>query len=303
MNISGRTHRRTIDHNALHLPSDRLPGPLKHLGQNFLSDPAIARRIAGLLSESESAFSTLVEIGPGRGILSECLSSRTEDLILIEKDIRLISDLQKKFANTPNVRVVEGDALSYPLENIPAPYAVVSNLPYNISVPLFLRLIGSRTPPAFMILMFQREVARRLVAKPGTSDYGQLSVVSDFLATISKRMDLLPGSFFPKPKVHSSVVTVRPKTGRAGPDTWAAIALSRQLFLYRRKTLSRAYRTAFPEEPDPTSWLTGSGRISEKIRVDDLSPDDFLEIARTLRLHAPSFFDRMLLAGKEHVNR
>lgn len=268
-----------------------------------MSDPAIARRITGLLSESESAFSTLVEIGPGRGILSECLSSRTEDLLLIEKDLRLISDLRQKFENTPNVRIVEADALSYPLETIPAPYAVVSNLPYNISVPLFLRLIGSETPPAFMVLMFQREVARRLVAKPGTPDYGHLSVVSDFLATISKRMDLLPGSFFPKPKVHSSVVTVRTKAGPIGPDAWAAIALSRQLFLYRRKTLSRAFRTAFPEGPDPSSWLTGLGRIPEKIRVDDLAPGDFLEIARALRLHAPSFFDRMLLTGKEHVNR
>lgn len=268
-----------------------------------MSDPAIARKIADFVSEGEGTFSAIVEIGPGRGILSEWLSMKTDELLLIEKDARLISGLRQKFGDTRNVRIVEEDALTYPFDTIPVPYAVVSNLPYNISVPLFLRLLGARKPPAFMVLMFQKEVARRLVAKSGTPDYGHLSVVSTFLATITKRMDLLPGSFFPRPKVQSSVVTVRPRTDEPGPDTWTAIALSRQLFLYRRKIFSRAFRTAFPDFPlDLSFCFSGTERDFMKTRVDDLAPSDFLAIAEKIRLHAPLFFDRMFRMGKEHVS-
>ncbi len=267
-----------------------------------MSDPAIARKIADFVSEGERTFSSIVEIGPGRGILSEWLSLKTDELLLIEKDSRLISGLRQKFGDNRNIRIVEEDALVYPFESVSAPYAVVSNLPYNISVPLFLRLLGARKPPSFMVLMFQKEVARRLVAKSGTPDYGHLSVVSTFLATITKRMDLLPGAFFPRPKVQSSVVTVRPRTDEPDPDTWVAIALSRQLFLYRRKILSRAFRTAFPDLPPAlSSCFSETDQDFMKTRVDDLAPRDFLDIAQKVRLHAPLFFDRMFRMGKEQV--
>ena len=281
----------------------KLPPPRKSLGQNFLTDPQTARKIAGLAVESSALPCTIIEIGPGRGILSGWLAQTTHDLRLIERDPRLVSALKNLFQNQPEVRILEADAMTYPFGKTESRYMVVSNLPYNISVPLYLRLLGSDNPPAFIVLMFQREVARRLLAKQEDPDYGHLSIVNFYLAEVRKRMDLPPGAFYPAPKVHSSVVTVRPGGSPPTPAVWAAIALSRNLFLYRRKSLSRAFRTAFPDQNLPPGEVfpaAGSGRLDRK--VDGLTPQDFLRLSEDIQLHHPLFFDRMHQMGKELLN-
>ncbi len=228
----------------------------------------------------------------------------TEDLRLLERDSRLIQSLKHRFEENPGVRIMEADAMDYPFGEAGEPYIVVSNLPYNISVPLYLRLLGADNPPVFMVLMFQREVARRLLAKQVDADYGHLSLVTSYLADVRKRMDLPPGAFHPPPKVHSSVVTVRPGLTPPSPVVWAAIAISRNLFCYRRKSLSRAFRTAFPDLDIPPGEIfpdAGPGRLERK--VDGLTPEDFLSLSSDIQLHHPPFFDRMHQMGKELLNQ
>ncbi|MHB8421415.1 MAG: 16S rRNA (adenine(1518)-N(6)/adenine(1519)-N(6))-dimethyltransferase RsmA [Leptospirales bacterium] len=281
----------------------KFPQPRKSLGQNFLTDPETARKIAGLAAESSALPCTIIEIGPGRGILSGWLARMTDDLCLIERDPRLIGSLQRLFQDSPVVRILEADAMLYPFGKTESRYMIVSNLPYNISVPLYLRLLGSDNPPVFMVLMFQREVAKRLLARQEDPDYGHLSVVNFYLAEVRKRMDLPPGAFHPAPKVHSSVVTVRPDGSPPAPTVWAAIALSRNLFCYRRKSLSRAFRTAFPDQSLPPGMIfpdAGAGRLDRK--VDGLTPQDFLRLSEDIQLHHPLFFDRMHQMGKEFLN-
>ncbi|MHB1926277.1 MAG: 16S rRNA (adenine(1518)-N(6)/adenine(1519)-N(6))-dimethyltransferase RsmA [Leptospirillum sp.] len=279
-------------------PENRI-SPRKSLGQNFLSDPVLACRIAALAQESPLFPCRIVEIGPGKGILSRSLATMTDDLWLIERDARLMDGLRASLPEESRVRIIETDALGFDFGSDLSPYIVVSNLPYNISVPLYLKLLGGDFPPVFMVLMFQREVAKRLVAKKGDPDYGHLSVVTTLLARISKKMDLQPGAFSPAPKVQSSVVTVQPaRTPEEG--TWAAIALSRKLFCYRRKSLARAFRIACPETGKTAGEIfprADSAFLARKI--DDLGPDDFLNLAIQSKHHLPLFFDRMHSEGKE----
>ena len=279
-------------------PGNRIR-PQKSLGQNFLSDPALAFRIASMARESPIFPCRIIEIGPGKGILSGHLAKMTDDLWLVERDARLVEGLQTTFLDNPGVRIVEADALDVPFGEDGSPYIIVSNLPYNISVPLYLKFLGSDFPPVFMVLMFQREVAKRLLAKKSDPDYGHLSVVTSYLAQIRKRMDLAPGAFNPAPKVHSSVVNVLPLSVRE-ELSWAAISLSRKLFCYRRKSLGRAFRTAFSGDHalfGGTFFQTETEFFSRK--VDSLSPDDFRELAIRAKSHHLPFFDRMAKEGKE----
>ncbi|WP_077304897.1 16S rRNA (adenine(1518)-N(6)/adenine(1519)-N(6))-dimethyltransferase RsmA [Leptospirillum ferriphilum] len=273
--------------------------PHKSLGQNFLSDPALAFRIASMAREAPVFPCRILEIGPGKGILSGVLATMTEDLWLVERDRQLAETLRKTFSETPGVRILEEDAMEFSFGNDRSPYILVSNLPYNISVPLYLKFLASDFPPVFMVLMFQREVAKRLLARTTDPDYGHLSVVTSYLAQIRKRIDLAPGAFYPAPKVHSSVVTVLPLSVQ-DECTWAAISLSRKLFCYRRKSLGRALRTAFSGEEsllDGTFFKTETDFFSRK--VDSLSPEDFRKLAASARNHHLPFFDRMTQQGKE----
>ncbi|KGA93093.1 Dimethyladenosine transferase [Leptospirillum ferriphilum] len=241
----------------------------------------------------------IVEIGPGKGILSGYLATMTADLWLVERDRRLAEPLRTTFSGNSGVRILEADAMELSFGNDRSPYILVSNLPYNISVPLYLKFLASDFPPVFMVLMFQREVAKRLLARTTDPDYGHLSVVTSYLAQIRKRIDLAPGAFYPAPKVHSSVLTVLPLPVQ-DECTWAAISLSRKLFCYRRKSLGRALRTAFPGEEslaDGTFFQSETDFFSRK--VDSLSPEDFQELAASIRNHHLPFFDRMAQEGKE----
>ncbi len=240
----------------------------------------------------------IVEIGPGKGILSGHLATMTNDLWLVERDSRLVETLRTTFSQNPGVKIHEADAMDLSFGEDRSPYILVSNLPYNISVPLYLKFLASDFPPVFMVLMFQREVAKRLLARKNDPDYGHLSVVTSYLAQIRKRIDLAPGAFTPAPKVHSSVVTVLPVSVHES-CTWAAISLSRKLFCYRRKSLGRALRTAFSGEPlfDGTFFQTETAFFSRK--VDSLGPEDFRELAIMAMNQHPPFFDRMAQEGKE----
>lgn len=224
-------------------PAVRAPlRPRRSLGQCFLTDRRIAEKIVVLADVTRE--DRVVEIGPGRGILTRLLAGRAGALTAIELDVRWHAALQSEFATAPHVHLVHGDALTYPFEDLQPPFKVVANLPYYLSTQILFRLLGLRTRIALMVLMLQREVVDRLVAKPGTKAYGALSVVVGYAAEVRKGFAVAPGSFTPRPTVDSAVVTIVP---RVSPpislrDEATFMRLVRAAFAHRRKMLPNALK-------------------------------------------------------------
>ena len=199
----------------------------KRLGQHFLLDLNLTARIArgaGDLFQTDLARGTVIEVGPGPGGLSRALlDAGTGCLIAIEKDGRCIAALTELGQAYPGrLEVIEGDALKLDLSSLgAAPRRIVANLPYNVATPLLLRWLAvlARDPAIFegFVLMFQKEVARRLTARPRGKDYGRLSVVTQWLCEARPLFDVPARAFTPPPKVESSVVGLLPKSA---PGRW-----------------------------------------------------------------------------------
>src|SRR6185295_2463888 len=214
-----------------------LPPPNKRLGQNFLIDPNIVRKIVALAELNTSDH--VLEIGPGRGILTEALCRAAGRVTAVELDPRLHAYLGSKQSGFPNVELVCEDALIYPVENLPMGTVVVANLPYYISTPLLFRLLDQRDRFPRMVLMLQNEVADRLVAKPDGSDYGVLSVMAQYAAEITKAFRVSAHCFRPRPEDGTAVVLLRTKERRTlSPEEEPILAaLVKASFAHRRKTL------------------------------------------------------------------
>jgi 16S rRNA (adenine1518-N6/adenine1519-N6)-dimethyltransferase len=258
-----------------------LPTPNKRLGQNFLVDPNIVRKIVASAELSPSDH--VLEIGPGRGILTEALSRTAGRVTAIEVDSRLHAYLKTKQAELPNVELVCEDALAYPLEALPMRTIVVANLPYYISTPLLFRLLDQRGRFPRMVLMLQDEVADRLVAKPGATDYGVLSVMAQYAADITKAFRVSPQCFRPRPEVASAVVQLRmnERARLSQQEEIAFRALVKAAFAHRRKTLVNSLRD---EGYNPHAVTETAQRLdmAPSCRAETLSVEDFLRLARVL---------------------
>ncbi len=174
----------------------------KSLGQNFLSDPSILKRIVDSAGPFENC--TVIEIGPGPGGLTrEIIKHPCKEVILIEQDARCIPYLEPlKDSLGGTFTLLNEDALSIPLHTLgTSPRKIIANLPYNISVPILLACLKHIDNFESLTLMFQKEVAARLTSDPNTSDYGRLSVMCQWKASVKKLFDLPPGAFLPPPKV------------------------------------------------------------------------------------------------------
>ncbi len=258
-----------------------LPPPNRRLGQNFLIDPNIVRKIVAL---AELVLSDhVLEIGPGRGILTEALSRAAGRVTAVEVDPRLHAYLEARQAEFPNVELVCEDALAYPVESLPIGTVVVANLPYYISTPLLFRLLdqGSRFPR--MVLMLQAEVADRLVAQPGGSDYGVLSVMAQYAADITKAFRVSAQCFRPRPEVASAVVLLRTKerTRLSLQEEVVFRSLVKAAFAHRRKTLVNSLRDEGYERHSVAETLQRLD-IAQTRRAETLSVEDFLRLALAL---------------------
>jgi 16S rRNA (adenine1518-N6/adenine1519-N6)-dimethyltransferase len=274
---------------------ENLPRPAKYLGQHFLTDDRIALRIVESLPIDLLESTPAIEIGPGRMILTRHLARRSPRLILVEKDARLIPHLEESLREFgERIEIRQGDALEDDLRLPESPYLVISNLPYNISVPLLLKIIGATTPPLMAVLMFQKEVADRITAKAGDKDYGSLSVAAQLLSAPCHLFDIRPGSFNPPPKIHSSVLSFVPAPIRADPAIPAALHLARAAFTYRRKTLRNALRQGLASEMmDAVSPYLETLPPGPECRPENLRPEDWLSLARTLWEHRPEIFAKI----------
>jgi 16S rRNA (adenine1518-N6/adenine1519-N6)-dimethyltransferase len=254
----------------------------KSLGQNFLLDLNLIDRIAR--AAGPFAGATVVEIGPGPGGLTRALLAHGARVIGIERDARCIAALQHLRAAYPDrLRVISGDALEIdprPLVG-QGPTRIVANLPYNIATVLLVRwLMSDPWPPWFdsLTLMFQREVAERIVAAPGSEHYGRLAVLAGWRAEAKILFDVNRSAFVPPPKVTSSVVRLVPRAEPLACDTRLLERVTAAAFGQRRKMLRQSLRSVGVE---PAALLAAAA-IEPTERAEQLSVADFVRLANAL---------------------
>lgn len=257
----------------------------RSLGQNFLLDFNLTRRIARAAGPLEGT--TIVEIGPGPGGLTRALLLEgASRIIAVEKDERCLPALAEIAARYPGkLEIVAGDALDVDFAKLDLgrPARIVANLPYSVATPLLIGWLKTEPwPPWFdrLVLMFQREVAARIVAKPGGKDYGRLAVIAQWRTQPRILFNLPAAAFTPKPKVESSLVEFVPKEK---PEPACDIAMLERVtaacFGQRRKMLRASLRQL---TPDAESLLLGLG-IDPQARAEELPVEAFCHIANALR--------------------
>jgi len=252
----------------------------KALGQNFLLDEQLLDRIVAI--PGDLADKAVLEIGPGPGGLTRALLRAGARVTAIERDSRCVpalAELQQAFPG--QLRVVEDDALAVDhAELMGEPFAVAANLPYNIGTLLFTRWMGGEAwPPRWtsLTLMFQQEVAQRIVAKPGTGAYGRLAVLAQWRAVPKLAMKVHRSAFTPPPKVMSAIVHVVPKPAPEGVSARVLERLTEAAFGQRRKMLRQSLKGL----PGALDALEACG-IDATRRAETLSVDDFVNVARAL---------------------
>ena len=250
-----------------------LPPPRKRLGQHFLIDPNIVRKIvaAAALTGQEA----VLEIGPGPGILTAALLSTAPSVTAVEVDPKLGDYLRETLGHQTNLILRIGDALEFPYEELAVGTVVVANLPYYISTPLLFRLLEARHRIDRLVLMLQTEVARRLVAPPGTKDYGVLSVLTQHAADASLAFHVPLACFRPRPEVGSSVVSLVMRRRSADPDAERRFVRTvRAAFAHRRKTLANSLRDE-GFAPDVVARALAQADILPSRRAETLSLEEF----------------------------
>ena len=254
----------------------------KRLGQHFLLDLNLTRRIAR--AAAPLAPGTVIEVGPGPGGLTRALLLEgAARVIAIEVDPRAVDALQELVrAADGRLQVVQADALEVSLTGLgPAPRRIVANLPYNVSTALLVRWLHQAGDIAEMVLMFQKEVADRLVALPRSKDYGRLSVLAQHVCAVERLFYIPPSAFVPPPKVTSSVVRLTPyPADRRLADLQPLERVTAASFGQRRKMLRGALRSLFA---DPTLVLTRLG-LSPTARAEELAVADFVRLAGALEM-------------------
>jgi 16S rRNA (adenine1518-N6/adenine1519-N6)-dimethyltransferase len=256
-------------------------GAKKSLGQNFLFDLNLTRRIAR--SAEPLAGFTIVEVGPGPGGLTRALLMEgATRVVAIERDERTLPALAEISAAYPEkLSVIAEDALKVDWEStISGPAKIVANLPYNVATALLTGwLTQGAWPPWFssLTLMFQKEVAERIVARPGGKDYGRLSVLCQYRCDVKKLFDVNRSAFTPAPKVTSSIVQLIPKPA-TGCHVTDLEKITAAAFGQRRKMLRSSLRGAFE---NPEGILGGFG-INPELRAEQLDVKDFVRLANAL---------------------
>ena len=254
------------------------------MGQHFLLDLNLCRRIARAAGDWAGDWGdvTVIEIGPGPGGLTRALlETGARKVLAVEKDSRCVAALRELSAAYPGrLEVIEADALGTDVQALTSPpRRVVANLPYNIATPLLLGWLRRITDFDGLTLMFQKEVAGRLVAQPGSKAYGRLSVITQWLAEVQHEFNVSKQAFTPRPKVASSVVSVIPRPAPLAPADWQALeTVTAAAFGQRRKMLRSSLK--------PLSLGLGLGLdlgalgIEPTARAEDLSVEEFCAIAR-----------------------
>jgi 16S rRNA (adenine1518-N6/adenine1519-N6)-dimethyltransferase len=252
----------------------------KALGQNFLLDEQLLARIAAIPGDLKDK--AVLEVGPGPGGLTRALLRAGARVTAIEMDRRCLPALAELGEAFPGqLRVIEGDALKLDHDDLMSePYAVLSNLPYNVGTALFVRWLGGEAwPPQWtsLTLMFQQEVAQRIVAAPDTSAYGRLAVLAQWRSTARLAMKVHRSAFTPPPKVMSAIVHVEPAAMPQGVSARTLERVTEAAFGQRRKMLRQSLKGV----PGALEALEVLG-VDPQRRAETLSVEEFVEMARRL---------------------
>ncbi|MDP9132381.1 MAG: 16S rRNA (adenine(1518)-N(6)/adenine(1519)-N(6))-dimethyltransferase RsmA [Nitrospirota bacterium] len=256
------------------------PPALKRLGQNFLIDPNIIRKIVSLAALRPDE--PVLEIGPGRGALTAGLCAEAGRVIAVEIDPQLQSHLQGTLGHCRNLELQIGDALKFPYGSLPSRTVVVANLPYYASTPLLFALLDAREHLDRMVLMLQTEVALRLAAKPNSKDYGVLSVLTQEAAAVTLAFRVSANCFRPRPTVESAVVHLTLRShDRFDPIRYERFRrLVRASFAHRRKTLVNSLR----DEGYPADLIVramAAAGVSSQARAEMLTLETYRMLARS----------------------
>jgi len=260
----------------------------RELGQNFLVDDALAARLVTLSGVEPEE--TVIEIGTGLGVMTRALAARGRRVVSFEIDAGLVRALREEALLPANVELRHEDALEVDIGalavSLGGPVRLVGNLPYSISSPLLRRLLDARDRLRGWSVMLQRELGARLVAEPGSRDYGSLTVLHRLTVRVERVMDLRPGCFFPAPRVLSSFLRLTPREDA----TLDAVALAqvervaRAAFGARRKTLVNALRGGLGDDADPARirLALASAGLEPGVRAERVEPARFVALAQAL---------------------
>ena len=253
-------------------------------GQNFLHDEAVAKRLVALAGVS--AEDGVLEIGTGLGMLTRALAARARRVETIEVDAGLVRALGAE-GLPDNVRLHHADALALDLaallSELGPPARIVANLPYSIATPLLRRFLDLRGALLGVCVMLQREVAARLRARPGSRDYGSLSVLHHWAMSQREAVDLPPSCFHPAPRVTSTFLCMSPRSDVLGADELPALeGVVRAGFAHRRKTLVNSLARAADIEGDRATAALRELGLDTRVRAEHLLPEQWLALARRL---------------------
>ncbi len=281
--------------------SARRPQHKPKLGQHFLASESYALKMVDALGDISQQ--TVLEIGPGRGVLTSLLAKRARRLIAVELDRVLAAQLRLRFGMFSSVEVIEADILSIDFDSLfgpkpglrrpgiefrPEPVKVIGNLPYYITSDILLRLFDYSKYFASIIVLVQREVADRIAADPGGRDYGLLSATAQLFARVEKLFTLPPGAFSPPPKVHSTALrlTIAPRQKELGFDRDSQmqdgfIDFLKLSFGQKRKTLWNNLKSNYPEAR--LRAALAQARVKPAARAETLSLEESAALFRGLR--------------------
>ena len=254
--------------------------PKKSLGQNFLIDQNIINKIIKIGNIKKE--NTILEIGAGSGNLTKNLiNTFAKKIVAIEKDKKLSQHLKNKFKDCLNLNIINDDFFNFINNiNLKSNVIVFGNLPYNVSTQILAKLVTlEKWPPWYnsLILMFQKEVADRIVAKTNTKEYGRLSILCNWRLDIQKHFNISKNCFFPKPKINSSILSFKPKKNNKfnikNPKTLEMI--TRVLFSSRRKMINKSFYKLFGKNTDVAKKIN----LNLNQRPEELSNEMFYKIA------------------------
>jgi 16S rRNA (adenine1518-N6/adenine1519-N6)-dimethyltransferase len=256
----------------------------RRLGQNFLIDPNFQRKIVAAVDAGEG--DVVLEIGPGRGALTQHLADTGARLVAVELDDELASALEHRYRDRDHVTIVRGDILEFDPATLgdPSRLKVAGNIPYNITSPILFRLLNWRPQPERIILMVQKEVADRILAAPGEKTYGALTVGVRAQADVQRLFTVGRNAFRPVPAVESTVILIRPRPSTA-PGTGDPLrSLTRAAFGMRRKQLQKILRSApgYGLDPEPAERVLHELGLRPEDRPETLDPETFVRLAAAL---------------------